>query len=151
MKKVKNFLNKRSKLSLLVFLISIIVGILLIFEFTNYSKNISFIDLGTPDTELVNSYDNAMILQIEGAFKLLNFNILYCSILVFICLFNIVGYLYNKSEFMFISTGLYVFSFCLGLYVFDIPGVIFIACLFLLNVLGYVDQVKLIDKKKKKA
>lgn len=151
MKKIKNFLNKRSKLALLVFLVSIVIGILLIIELTNYSKNISFIDLGTTDTELANSYDNATILQVSGSLELLNFNILYCSILVFICLFNIVGYLYNKSEFMFISTGLYVFSFCLGLYVFDIPGVIFIACLFLLNVLGYVDQVKLTDKKKKKA
>ena len=151
MKKMKKFLDERSKLALLVFLVSSIVGVLLIFEFTNYSEYINFIDLPSVDTELVNSYDNAMILQIEGTFKLLNFNILFSSILVFVCLFNIVGYLYNKSEFMFISTGLYVVLFCLGLYVFDIPGVIFIACLFLLNVLGYIDQVKLKDKKKKKA
>lgn len=138
MKKMKKFLDERSKLALLVFLVSIAIGILLIIELTNYSYYV----------HLISTADSMGVFQ---PYIINEFNVLVCSLLIFVCLFNLVGYLYKKSEFMFISTGIYVVLFFMGLYVFDIPGVIFIACLFLLNVLGYIDQVKLTYKKKKKA
>lgn len=137
MEKVKDFLNKRSKVSLLVFLISIIVGILLIFEITNYSDYIRLI--------AQNTYESEAVLQMS---VFAEFNIFICSLFVFTCLFNIVGYLYNNSEFMLISTGLYIILFCISMYMLEVSGVIFVACLLLLNLLGYVDQIKLINKKK---
>ena len=137
MEKVKDFLNKRSKVSLLVFLISIIVGILLIFEITNYSDYIRLI--------AQNTYESEAVLQMS---VFAEFNIFICSLFVFTCFFNIVGYLYNHSEFMLISTGLYIILFCISMYMLEVSGVIFVACLLLLNLLGYVDQIKLINKKK---
>lgn len=136
MNKVKKFLNSRSKLSLLVFLMSIVLSILLILEITNYSDYIRLI--------AENNYEGEAILQMN---VFAEFNIFICSLFIFICLFNIVGYIYNNSEFMFISTGLYIVLFCLGMYVFELSGVIFVACLFMLNLLGYIDQIKLANKK----
>lgn len=135
MEKIKSFLNERSKLALLVFLVSIVVGILLIFEITNYSEYIRLI--------AENTYKSEAVLQMT---VFVEFSIFVCALFIFTCLFNIVGYLYNNSEFIFISTGLYVVLFCLGIYMFEIAGIIFIACLFMLNLLGYIDQVKLIGK-----
>lgn len=149
MEKVKKFLDKRSKISLLVFLISMVVGILLIFEFVNFSEYIHLIsDVSQIDSNYVNTYDNAAILTILSADVSIIVHIITCSIFVFICLVNIVGYVYNSSEFMLISTGLYIILFCAGLYIFEVSGVIFVACLFLLNLLGYIDQIKLTNKKK---
>ena len=137
MEKIKKFINARSKLSLLVFLVSIIVGILLVFEGTSYSEYIRLIADGT--------YQSDAIIQLNIVTE---FNIFVYAIFIFICLFNIVGYIYNNSEFMFISTGLYIVLYCLGIYMFDVTGMLFMACLLIINLLGYMDQVKLAKNSK---
>ena len=138
MKKIKKFLDERSKLALLVFLVSIVIGILLVIELTNYSYYV----------HLISTTDSMGVFQ---PYIINEFNVLVCSLLIFVCLFNLVGYLYKKSEFMFISTGLCIVLFCMSISLFNLLTVIFVACLLVLNLLGYIDQVKLIDKKKKKA
>lgn len=147
MEKVKKFINKRSKLSLLVFLVSILIGILMILEFTNYFE---YMSLYYNTEELEEGILKGMsILPMISNEIFLTFNILVSGILVFISLYNIAGYLHNNAEFMFISTGLCIILFSMGLYVFELGGIVFIGSLVILNLLGYIDQVKLMTKKDK--
>lgn len=147
MEKVKKFINKRSKLSLLVFLVSVLIGILMILEFTNYFE---YMSLYYNTEELEEGILKGMsILPMISNEIFLTFNILVSGILVFISLYNIAGYLHNNAEFMFISTGLCIILFSMGLYVFELGGIVFIGSLVILNLLGYIDQVKLMTKKDK--
>ena len=152
MENVKKFINNRSKIGLIVFLVSILLGILLIEEFLDVSECIKFMSDSSYNKFIDGTYTNVEILKVVFSKDLQYVSLLVYSLLIFVLLFNMVGYVYKKSEFMFISTGLSIFLLCFGFYAFSISGIIFCGCLLLLNLIGFLDQtsVQAGTKKNKK-
>ena len=68
------------------------------------------------------------------------FSLIFSCIFVFITLFNLVGYIYNKNEFIFISIGLSVIVMCMSIYVSKPIFIILILLATILNILGYIEQ-----------
>ena len=75
------------------------------------------------------------------------FTLIFSSIFVFITLFNLVGYIYKKNEFIFISVGLGIIVTCMSVYVADLVFVILIALATILNILGYIEQYLINEKR----
>ncbi len=71
------------------------------------------------------------------------FSLIFSCIFSFISLFNLVGYIYKKNEFIFISIGLGIIVTCMSIYVADPIFIVLIACSTILNILGYIEQYRL--------
>lgn len=138
MEGIKAFINNRSKIGFIVFLISILLGVLLVEEFMDISKCIKLMSDSNYNKFI--AYNNIEILRVVFPNDLQYISLFVYSLLIFILLFNMVSYIYKKSEFMFISTGLSIFLLCFGFYTFSISGIIFCGCLFILNLIGFLDQ-----------
>lgn len=70
------------------------------------------------------------------------YSIFAFTMLMFISISNIIGYIYNKLEFLFLSLGLTVIQFFSAIYVWDIGGQVILGALFILTLVGYIFQNK---------
>lgn len=142
MKKIKEFINQRSKLLFISFILSLILFVLIIPEFIHYSEFLNKIinpeDINLAETTL------AEFISVSHSTKAVEeFNLIFSSIFVFILLFNLVGYVYKKTEFIFISIGLSVIVTCISVYVTNTIFLAVMAIATILNTVGYLEQNKI--------
>lgn len=144
MSKIQNFIKTRSKILFVSFIISAILFILIIPEFLHYSDFIKGI---TNSNNIALNVTDATVGEIiwsthaTEAFQ--EFSLIFSCIFVFISLFNLVGYIYKKNEFIFISIGLGIIVTCMSVYVADPIFVTLISLSTILSIFGYVEQYKL--------
>lgn len=148
MYRIKNFIKCRSKLLFISFIISLILFLLIIPEFLHYSDFIkNIMDPNYPRLEITDATLGQIIWDTHATEAFQEFNLIFSSIFVFITLFNLVGYIYNKNEFIFISVGLGVIVTCMSVYVAELVFVILIALATVLNILGYIEQYLMNEKR----
>lgn len=148
MYKIKNFIKCRSKLLFVSFIISLILFLLIIPEFLKYSDFVKHImDPNYLQVEISDATLGELIWSTHATEAFQEFNLIFSSIFVFITLFNLVGYIYNKNEFIFISIGLGIIITCMSVYVADLAFVILIALATILNILGYIEQYLINEKR----
>ena len=140
---MKSFLEKRSKVLLAVAILNAILFLLFIPELLEYSKYMSNLSIYNP--EFINVIPT-MIFYVIGGHAFVQFNFTIILILLIASLFNVSGYIYKKAEFNFIAIGLYLMISIMSLYVFHPFGVLLLALLFILSIIGYVDQYTIDDK-----
>ena len=140
---MKSFLEKRSKVLLSVAILNAILFLLFIPELLEYSKYMSNLSVMNP---VIMRVIPTMIFYVIGGHVFIQFNFTIILILLFAALFNVAGYIYKKAEFNFIAIGLYLMTSIMSLYVFYPFGVLLLALLFILSIIGYVDQYT-IEKK----
>ena len=141
LKKIKNFIKTRSKLLFISFIISAILFVLILPEFLYYSDFIDkIVESNAINTEITDTTLGEIIWSTHATEAVQEFNLIFSCIFVFITLFNLVGYLYNKSEFIFISIGLSVIATCMSIYVSKPIFIVLILLATILNFLGYVEQ-----------
>ena len=145
MSKIKNFIGQRSKLLFISFILSLILFILIIPEFIHYSEFINKI-INPSDINLAETTLAEFISASHAAEAIEEFNLIFSCIFVFILLFNLVGYVYKKTEFIFISIGLSVIVTCISVYVTNTIFLALIGTATALNIVGYLEQNK-INKK----
>ncbi len=144
MKKIKDFVKKRSKLLFVSFIISLVLFMLMLPEFLHYSDFINhLIDAEGIQMEVTEATIGEVIWSTHATEAFEEFSLIFSCIFVFISLFNLVGYIYKKNEFIFISIGLSVIVTCMSIYVADPIFIILIACATILSTLGYIEQYKL--------
>lgn len=142
MKKFKNFVKTRSKLLFISSIVSAVLFVLILPEFLKYSDFINhFSDTATLTTN--DATIGEIIWSTHSTEAYQEFNLIFSCIFVFITLFNIVGYVYNKNEFIFISIGLSIVVTCMSIYVTTPMFIALISLCTILNILGYVEQVNL--------
>lgn len=148
MYKFKNFVKCRSKLLFISFIISLVLFLLIIPEFLKYSDFINqIINPKYAQIDVADGTIGELIWNTHATEAFQEFNLIFSSIFVFITLFNLVGYIYKKNEFIFISVGLGIVITCMSIYVADLVFVILIALSTILNILGYIEQ-HLINEKR---
>lgn len=148
MYKFKNFIKCRSKLLFISFIISLVLFLLLVPEFLKYSDFIKqIIDPKYSQIEIADGTIGELIWNTHATEAFQEFNLIFSSIFVFITLFNLVGYIYKKNEFIFISVGLGIVITCMSVYVADLVFVILIALATILNILGYIEQYLINEKR----
>ena len=148
MYKIKNFIKCRSKLLFISFIISLILFLLIIPEFLKYSDFVKHImDPNYSQIEITDATIGELIWSTHATEAFQEFNLIFSSIFVFITLFNLVGYIYNKNEFIFISVGLGIIITCMSVYVADLVFVILIGLATILNILGYIEQYLINEKR----
>ena len=144
MSKIKNFIKTRSKILFVSFIISAILFILIIPEFLYYSDFIKgMTNSNTIAVEVTDATVGEIIWSTHATEAFQEFSLIFSCIFIFISLFNLVGYIYKKSEFIFISIGLGIIVTCMSVYVAAPIFVILIALATILNIFGYVEQYKL--------
>ena len=142
MKKFKNFVKTRSKLLFISSIVSAVLFVLILPEFLKYSDFINhFSDTATLTTN--DATIGEIIWSTHSTEAYQEFNLIFSCIFVFITLFNIVGYVYNKNEFIFISIGLSIVVTCMSIYVTTPMFIALISLCTILNILGYVEQENL--------
>jgi hypothetical protein len=104
-------------------------------------------DPNYPRLEITDATLGQIIWDTHATEAFQEFNLIFSSIFVFITLFNLVGYIYNKNEFIFISVGLGVIVTCMSVYVAELVFVILIALATVLNILGYIEQYLMNEKR----
>jgi len=148
MYKIKNFIKCRSKLLFISFIISLILFLLIIPEFLKYSDFVKHImDPNYSQIEISDATLGEIIWNTHATEAFQEFTLIFSSIYVFITLFNFVGYIYKKNEFIFISVGLGIIVTCMSIYVADLVFIILIALATVLNVLGYIEQYLINEKR----
>lgn len=141
MRAIKDFIKKRSKILFFSSIISVILFILLIPEFLNYSEFVKvFVKSSQTAIDVTNSTLGEVIWETHSNEIFHEFSIIFSCLYVFVSLFNIVGYIYKKTEFIFISVGLGVVVTCMSIYVSNIIFVVLIALCTILNIMGYTEQ-----------
>lgn len=147
MRAIKDFIKKRSKILFFSSIISVILFILLIPEFLNYSEFVKIFVKSSQNTiNVTNETLGEVIWSTHSNEMFHEFSIIFSCLYVFVSLFNIVGYIYRKTEFIFISVGLGVVVTCMSIYVSNMIFVILIALCTILNIMGYVEQ-NILEKK----
>ena len=142
MKSFKNFIEQRSRILFVSFLISVLLFILILPEFLHYSDYIR--DITTNNNININEATIGEVIwatHATEAFK--EFSLILSSIFVFILLFNLAGYIFKKNEFIFISIGLSIIITCMSFYLLNSLFIISIILATILNIIGYIDQIKL--------
>ena len=141
MNKIKDFIKKRSKILFISSIISVILFILLIPEFLSYSEFVKvFVKSSQTAIDVTNSTLGEVIWETHSNEIFHEFSIIFSCLYVVVSLFNIVGYIYKKTEFIFISVGLGVVVTCMSIYVSNIIFVVLIALCTILNIMGYTEQ-----------
>ena len=144
MKKINDFIEQRSRVLFVSFLISILLFILILPEFLHYSDYIRDI---TTNNNINTSISEATIGELiwtkhaTEAFE--EFSLISSSVFVFILLFNLAGYIFRKNEFIFISIGLSIMITCMSIYLLNTVFIISIILATILNIIGYIDQINL--------
>ena len=136
MESIKKFIKERSKILLASCVLSLILFILICPQLVNYSEYINNgmrIDLKSMNTMEFDSTE--LTTQLVGR-NIYEFNIMISCLLIFITLYNVVGYLYRKNEFILISVGLSVTLACTSLYIDDFMGITILFAI--LNTMGYI-------------
>lgn len=142
MLKVKNFIKTRSKILFISSIISAILFILILPEFLKYSDFVNhFTDSVTLNTTEATIGEVIWSTHATEAFQ--EFSLIFSCIFVFITLFNLVGYIYNKNEFIFISIGLSIVVACMSIYVAAPIFIVLIVLATILNIIGYIEQENL--------
>ena len=138
---IKNFIKKRSKILFFSSIISVILFILLIPEFLSYSEFVkAFVKSSQHTINVTNETLGEVIWSTHSNEIFHEFNIIFSCLYVFVALFNVVGYIYRKTEFIFISIGLGVVITCMSIYVSNTVFVVLIALCTILNIMGYIEQ-----------
>ena len=145
---MKDFLKSRSKILFAVAILNVVVFLLFIPELLEYSKYVSNLSCLNPE---FNKVIPTMIFYVIGGHSFIQFNFLLIIIMMFAALANIAGFIYKKEEFNFIAIGLYLIIGCISAYVFHICGVMLLMLLFILSIIGYVDQYTINKESKKKS
>lgn len=141
LQKIKNFIKTRSKILFISFIISAILFVLILPEFLYYSDFIDkIVDPNAINAEITDATLGEIIWSTHATEAVQEFNLIFCCIFVFITLFNLVGYIYNKNEFIFISIGLSVIVTCMSIYVSKPIFIVLILLATILNILGYIEQ-----------
>lgn len=141
MQKIKNFIKTRSKILFISSIISALLFILIIPEFLHYSDFIHhIIDNANNGVEITQATVGEVIWATHATEAFEEFSLIFSCIFVFITLFNLVGYIYNKNEFIFISIGLGVIVTSMSIYVASPIFIILIALATILNIIGYAEQ-----------
>lgn len=144
MKKFKSFIESRSKILLVSALVSILLFILALPEFLRYSDYIQhIIEPSNLDASIAEATIGEVIWATHAAQALKEFSLISSAILVFVLLFNVTGYIFQKYEFIFISIGLSVMLTCMSIYVSSVVFIISLIFATILNVLGYIEQCSL--------
>ena len=144
MVKIQNFIKTRSKILFVSFIISAILFVLIIPEFLYYSDFIKGItNSNTIAAEITDATVGEIIWATHATEAFQEFSLIFSCIFVFISLFNLVGYIYKKNEFIFISIGLGIIVTCMSVYVAAPIFVALIALSTILNIFGYVEQYRL--------
>lgn len=144
---MEKFLNERSKILFAAAIVNAVIFLLFIPELLEYSRYVSDLSCLNPEFSRIIP---TMIFYVIGGHAFVQFNFFVILIMMFAALFNIVGFIYKKEEFNFMAIGLYLILTCVSAYVFHIFGVILLMLLFLLSIIGYVDQYSINRKAKKK-
>ena len=144
MGKIQNFIKTRSKILFISFIISSIIFILMIPEFLYYSDFIKGItNSNTIAVDVTDATLGEIIWSTHATEAFQEFSLIFSCIFVFISLFNLVGYIYKKNEFIFISIGLGIIVTCMSIYVASPIFIVLIALATILNIVGYIEQYKL--------
>ena len=149
MKKIKDFINQRSKILLISSITSFVLFSILMPEFVYYSnfiKHVSSHDYIS--LEMATESIGELIWSTHSTEAIQEFNLMFSCIFVFIALFNMVGYVYKKNEFIFISIGLSIVVTCMSIYVTSKFYILLILLATILNAIGYVEQNRIIKKGK---
>lgn len=148
MYKIKNFIKCRSKLLFISFIVSLVLFLLIIPEFLHYSDFIkNFMDPNHTQIEITDATIGELIWNTHATEAFEEFTLIFSSIFVFITLFNLVGYIHKKNEFIFISIGLGIIVTCMSIYVADLVFIVLIALATILNILGYIEQYLINEKR----
>lgn len=141
MKKIQDFIKRRSKILFFSSIISIILFILIIPEFLHYSDFVNtIISENNINLEISQATMGDIIWATHATEAFEEFSLIFCCIFVFITLFNLVGYIYNKTEFIFISIGLGIIVTCMSIYVASAIYICLVSLSTLLNLFGYFEQ-----------
>ena len=144
MKKIQNFIKQRSKILLVSFILSVVLFILILPEFLTYSDFINhIINYEEFNMEVTEATLGEVIWSTHSVEAHQEFNLMFSCIFVFISLFNLVGYIYKKNEFIFISIGLGILVTCMSISVTNPSFIILITLSTILNVFGYIEQYNL--------
>jgi len=139
--KIKNFIKTRSKILFISSIISALLFVLIIPEFLHYSDFIHhIIDQTNNGIEITQATVGEVIWSTHATEAFEEFSLIFIFIFVFITLFNLVGYIYNKNEFIFISIGLGIIVTCMSIYVASPTFIVLIALATILNIIGYAEQ-----------
>ena len=144
MNKIENFIKTRSKLLFISFIISLVLFTLILPEFLHYSDFVNhLIESEGIQMEITEATVGEVIWSTHATEAFEEFSLIFSCIFVFISLFNLVGYIYKKNEFIFISIGLGIIVTCMSIYVADPIFIVLIVCSTILNILGYIEQYRL--------
>ena len=145
---MKKILEDRSKILFAVAIINTIIFFVFIPELLEYSRFISNVSCLNPVFDRVIP---TMIIYVIGGHNFVQFNFIIIILMMLAALTNIIGFIYKRQEFNFFSIALYLIISCMSLYVFYPFGILFLSLLFILSVIGYVDQyaIDLISDSKK--
>ena len=144
LRKIQNFIKTRSKILFISFIISAVLFILIIPEFLYYSDFIKGVTTSNAITvEVTDATVGEIIWSTHATEAFQEFSLIFSCIFVFISLFNLVGYIYKKNEFIFISIGLGIIVTCMSVYVAAPIFVVLISLSTILSIFGYIEQYKL--------
>ncbi len=148
MYKIKNFIKCRRKLLFISFIISLVLFLLIIPKFLKYSDFVKhIIDPNYSQIAVTDATIGELIWNTHATESFQEFTLIFSSIFLFITLFNLAGYIYKKNEFIFISIGLGIIITCMSVYVADLVFIILIALATVLNILGYIEQYFINEKR----
>ena len=143
---MKNFLKERSKILFAVAVLNAILFLIFIPELLEYSKYMANYSSNIEFQRIIPT----MIIYVIGGHAFIQFNFIIILIILFAALANVVGFIYKREEFNFISIGLYLMISCMSLYVFKPFGILLLILLFTLSIIGYMDQYNINTNIKRK-
>ena len=144
---MKKILEGRSKILFAVAILNAVIFLIFIPELLEYSRYMSNLSCLNPEFDRIIP---TMIIYVIGGHSFVQFNFVIISIMMIAALCNIIGFIYKKQEFNFMAIGLYLIIGCMSIYVFHIFGTLFLVLLFILSIIGYIDQYNVNDIKPKK-
>ena len=150
---MKKVFEGRSKVAIVVFVLSVLLLCLLIPTMIMKSKNIYDYFVGIlPFDDIKQTEINSSVLSsavlVQWGSDVTILDILLSSVMFVIALFNIAGFVSKRFELNFISIGLSIMTVCFNVYIFDSMMIIILCVLFvILNIWAYISESKLNKKK----
>ena len=146
---MKKFIKCRNKILFITAIISIIFIILVLPSFVNssYSErmatDIYIADKTTSGMEYINSLDNVSVMQLLTYQTSSNYTLILSFTILFVCVFNVLGYIYKKTDYYILSNILSIILICLVSHFEAIPFIIGMLVYIILNIFGCILQFKI--------
>ena len=141
---MKAYLKGKSKILFATAILSTVLFIICIPTVLEYSRFVAF-----TTTVTQGDFTTRLVQCVLGGQMFFQFTFVMLILIMVAALFNIAGFIYNKHELNFISIGLFLMVSCMGCYVFSSCGTTLLILLFILSIIGYVDQYKQLIATKK--